>query len=49
MMDYYTFEMQGAVLDRTKTLVYGDDECNFHLMSKARAAELGFVPDPNAK
>ncbi|MBQ9530862.1 MAG: L-2-amino-thiazoline-4-carboxylic acid hydrolase [Eubacterium sp.] len=20
MMDYYTFEMQGAVLDRTKTL-----------------------------
>ncbi|MBQ3934372.1 MAG: L-2-amino-thiazoline-4-carboxylic acid hydrolase, partial [Clostridia bacterium] len=33
MMDYYTFEMQGAVLDRTKTLGYGDDECNFHLMS----------------
>ena len=30
-------------------LLYGDDECNFHLMSKARAAELGFVPDPNAK
>ena len=49
MMDYYTFEMQGAVLDRTKTLGYGDDECNFHLMSRARAAELGFVPDPDAK
>ena len=48
-MDYYTFEMQGAVLDRTKTLGYGDDECNFHLMSRARAAELGFVPDPDAK
>lgn len=49
MMDYYTFEMQGAVLDRTKTLGYGDDECNFHLMSKARAQEIGFVKSPNAK
>jgi hypothetical protein len=49
MMDYYTFEMQGAVLDRTKTLGYGDDECNFHLMSRARAEELGFTPGPDAK
>ena len=49
MMDYYTFEMQGAVLDRTKTLGYGDDECNFHLMSKERAKEIGFVKSPNAK
>ena len=49
MMDCYTFEMQGAVLDRTKTLGYGDDACNFHLMSKARAGELGFVPSPDAK
>ena len=49
MMDYYTFEMQGAVLDRTKTLGYGDDECNFHLMSRARADELGFVKSPDAK
>lgn len=49
MMDYYTFEMQGAVLDRTKTLGYGDDECNFHLMSRARADELGFVKRPDAK
>ena len=49
MMDYYTFEMQGAVLDRTKTLGYGDDECNFHLMSKERAGEIGFVQSPNAK
>ena len=49
MMDYYTFEMQGAVLDRTKTLGYGDDECNFHLMSRERAAELGFTPGPDAK
>ena len=48
-MDYYTFEMQGAVLDRTKTLGYGDDECNFHLMSRARAEEIGFVKSPNAK
>ncbi len=49
MMDYYTFEMQGAVLDRTKTLGYGDDECNFHLMSRERADELGFVKSPEAK
>ena len=49
MMDYYTFEMQGAVLDRTKTLGYGDDECNFHLMSRERADELGFVQSPDAK
>ena len=49
MMDYYTFEMQGAVLDRTKTLGYGDDECNFHLMSKERAKEIGFVKSPDAK
>jgi len=49
MIDYYTFEMQGAVLDRTKTLGYGDDECNFHLMSKERAEEIGFVKSPDAK
>ena len=48
-MDYYTFELQGAVLDRTKTLAFGDDECNFHLMSKARAEELGFEKGPDAK
>ena len=48
-MDYYTFELQGAVLDRTKTLGYGDDECNFHLMSRERAAEIGFVPSPDAR
>ena len=49
MMDYYTFERQGAVLDRTKTLGYGDDECNFHLMSKERTEEIGFVKNPDAK
>lgn len=49
MMDYYTFEMQGAVLDRTKTLGYGDDECNFHLMSRDRADEIGFVKSADAK
>lgn len=49
MMDYYIFEMQGAVLDRTRTLGWGDDECNFHLMSRARAEELGFVKSPDAK
>ena len=31
------------------TLGYGDDECNFHLMSRERAEELGFVPGPDAK
>ena len=49
MMDYYTFEMQGAVLDRTETLGYGDDECNFHLMSRERADETGFVKSADAK
>ena len=48
-MDYYAFELQGAVLDRTKTLGAGDDECNFHVMSKERAKEIGFVQRPNAK
>ena len=48
-MDYYAFEMQGAVLDRTKTLGYGDDECNFHVMSRERAGELGFVKSKNAR
>ena len=37
------------VLDRTKTPGFGDDECNFHLMSRERAVELGFVPGPDAK
>lgn len=49
MMDYYTFEIQGAVPDRTKTLGYGDDEYKFHLMSKVRATEIGFVKSPDAK
>ncbi len=49
VMDYYAFDLQGAVLDRTKTLGAGDDECNFHVMSKERAKELGFVKDPKAK
>lgn len=41
--------MQGTVLDRTKTPGYGDDECNFHLMSKERDEETGFVKSPEAK
>ena len=32
-----------------KTLGYGDDECNFHLMSKERAEEMGFKKSPDAK
>lgn len=48
-MDYCTLEMQGAVLDRTKTLGYGDDECNSRVMSEERAKVLGFVPSSEAK
>ena len=48
-MDYYAYELQGAVLDRTKTLGYGDDECNFRVMSPERAKEIGFVQSPNAR
>lgn len=33
----------------TKTIGYGDDECNFHLMSKERANEIGFIQSPDAK
>lgn len=48
-MDFYVFELQGAVLDRTKTLGYGDDECNFHVMSQERAKELGFVKSSDSR
>ena len=48
-MDYYSYELQGAVLDRTKTLGYGDDECNFHVMSRERAEEIGFVKNKSAR
>lgn len=48
-MDYYAYDLQGAVLDRTKTLGYGDDECNFHVMSLEWARELGFVRSENAR
>ena len=48
-MDYYTFELQGVVLDRTKTLAFGDDECNFHLISRERAKEIGLTRIPDAK
>lgn len=49
IIDYYTFEIQGAFLDRTKTLGYGEGECNFYLMSKERAAEIGFKKSPSTK
>ena len=42
-------QASAAVPDRTKTLGFGDDECNFHLMSRARAEEPGFVPGQEAK
>ena len=31
-MDYPKYEIQGAKLDRTKTLANGDECCNFHLI-----------------
>ena len=49
------YKMADGKLDEEKlkglirALAYGDDECNFHLMSRARAEELGFVPGPDAK
>ena len=31
------------------SLGYGDSECNFHLMSKKRAEEIGFEKSPGAE
>ncbi len=42
VMDYPAFDYQGVVLDRTKTLGYEDDCCNFHVMTKQKAEEIGF-------
>ena len=33
-MDYPNYKNDGAILFRTKTLGYGDNECNFHLVRK---------------
>lgn len=49
VLDYYALELQGVILDRTKTLAYGDDECNFQVMSPERAKEIGFVKSSNAR
>ncbi len=48
-MDYPSFESQGLVLDRTKTLASGDECCNFHVMSRKKADDIGFVKSKNAK
>ncbi len=48
-IDYYMYRYKNTVLDRTKTLAYGDDCCNFHVMSKKRADEINFVESKNAK
>ncbi len=48
-LDYPMFGYQGVVLDRTKTLGFGDDQCNFHVMTKEKAEEVGFVKGPDAK
>ncbi len=48
-MDYPSFEFKNAVLDRTKTLGFEDDCCNFHIMSKEKADEVGFVMSEHAK
>ncbi len=47
--DYPSFGYKGVVLDRTKTLAYGDDCCNFHIMTKQKAAEIGFKMGKDAK
>ena len=33
-MDYPNYSNDGGILFRTKTLGYGDDECNFHVVRK---------------
>ncbi len=48
-MDYPMFKHKGLVLDRTKTIAYGDDYCNFHVMSKEKAKKIGFVEGKDAK
>ncbi len=48
-IDYYMFKHKNVILDRTKTLAYGDDCCNFHVMSKKRAKEINFTPSKDLK
>ncbi len=48
-MDYPMFNYKGEVLERTKTLGYGDDCCNFHVMSRKKAESIGFVRGDNAR
>ncbi len=48
-MDYPSFELKNAVLDRTKTLGYEDECCNFHIMTKEKAEKIGFVKSKDAK
>ncbi len=48
-LDYPAFDNQGVILDRTKTLGYGDDCCNFHVMTKEKAKKINFVKSPDAK
>lgn len=46
-MDYAAYDLEGVVLDRTKTIGWGDECCNFHVMTKELAASRGFVPGPD--
>ncbi len=48
-IDYATFAYQNVILDRTKTLAYGDDHSNFHIMTKEKAKEIGFKKSKDAK
>lgn len=48
-MDLLCLRIARAVLDRTKALDYGGDECNFHVMSPKYAKEIGFVQSPDAR
>ncbi len=48
-LDYYMFKHKNVVLNRTKTLAYGDECCNFHVMSQQRAKEINYTPSKNLK
>ncbi len=48
-IDYAIFKHQGLVLDRTKTLAYGDEHCNFHIMTQEKAEEIGFKKSKDSK
>lgn len=48
-MDYAAYELEGVVLDRTKTIGWKDECCNFHVMTKECAERQHFVQGPDAR